>query len=100
MLIAIGSARARPARREDLVSAAREMTAATRDDDGCVSYGFYADLDDPETVVSVEVWRDRQTLDAHMTHGHTDRFLGAVPDLVDGTPSMSLHHVTDPARSS
>lgn len=45
MLIAIGSARARPGRREDLVS---------------------------------------------------DRFLGVTPELVDGEPSMALHHVADP----
>lgn len=96
MLIAIGSARARPGRREDLVSAAREMAAATRDDDGCLSYGFFADLDDPETVVSLEVWRDRQALDAHLGHAHTDRFLGVTPELVDGEPSMALHHVADP----
>lgn len=71
MLIVIGSAHALPGRREDLVSAARAIVAETRDDEGCESYGFYADLADEDTILSLEIWRDQDALDAHMQHTHT-----------------------------
>jgi quinol monooxygenase YgiN len=93
VLIAIGSARARAGQREALVSAAREVTTATRGDQGCVGYGFYADLTDDETIVSVEIWRDQAALDAHMAHEHTRQFLDRVPGLVAGTPTVEIHHV-------
>ncbi len=67
MLIAIGSARALPGRRDDLVAAANEIVAGTRGDYGCESYGFYADIKDEETIVSLEIWRDQAALDAHMS---------------------------------
>ena len=97
MLIVLGSARAEPGRREELVAAARAVTTATRGDDGCLSYVFAADLVDPDVVVSVEVWRDRDALDAHMTHDHTVDFLATVGDLVSGAPTLSIHTVSGPA---
>ena len=97
MLIVIGRAQALDSHRADLASAAREMTAATRDDDGCQAYGFYADLADENTILSLEIWRDQQALDAHMTHPHTRQFLARVTGLIDGTPAMTFHEVPDSA---
>lgn len=97
MLIVLGSATAAPGRRPELVDAARAVTAATRGDDGCLSYAFAADLDDPDVVVSIEVWRNQEALDAHMTHDHTRRFIATVGGLIAGEPSMSFHTVPDPA---
>lgn len=93
MLIIIGSAAAAPGCRADLVAAARAVTAATRDDAGCQSYGFYTDLLDENTIVSVEIWRDQTALDEHMTHEHTRQFMAAVDGLVAGQPVMSRYPV-------
>jgi quinol monooxygenase YgiN len=97
VLIVVGSARALPERRGELVAAAREVVTATRGDEGCQSYGFYADLTDENVIVSVEVWRDQAALDAHMTHQHTQDFLGRTTGLLAGTPEMAFHQVPDPA---
>ena len=97
MLIVLGSAAAAPGRRPELLDAARAVSAATRGDDGCVSYVFAADLEDPYVVVSVEVWRDRAALDAHLAHNHTGEFLTRVDGLLAGEPSMSFHAVPDSA---
>lgn len=97
MLVVIGNARAAAGRRSELVSAARAVTAATRKDDGCLSYRFAADLDDPDVIVSVEVWRHRAALEAHMAHEHTQTFLAAVGGLLQGEPSMAFHEIPDPA---
>jgi quinol monooxygenase YgiN len=95
VLIVIGSARALPGRRDDLVAAARAVVVQTRGDEGCESYGFYADLTDEDTILSVERWRDQAALDAHMDHPHTREFIASAVGLVDGTPTMSLHQIAD-----
>ncbi len=97
MLVVLSSAVAAPGRRDRLVEAARAVAAATRLDDGCVSYHFAADLDDPDRVLGVEVWADRAALDQHMAHDHTQAFLAAVPDLITGEPTSAFHDVPRPA---
>jgi quinol monooxygenase YgiN len=96
VLIVLGSATAAPGRRDELIAAALEVSAATRGDEGCLSYSFAADLEDPETISSVEVWHDQAALDAHMEHEHTQQFLARVGGLFAGGPQMSFHHVNDP----
>lgn len=92
MLIVIGEAEAAPGRRDQMVHAAAVMTAATTSDDGCQLYGFYADVTRPDVILSVEVWRDRAALDAHLDHPHTHDFLTTVADLVVGEPTMRFFH--------
>ena len=96
MILVIGKARARPEQRDDLISAARQIAAETRQDDGCLSYAFLTDLDDESVIVSLETWRDEESLNAHMTHPHTEQFLSVVPHLVEGAPSMEIHRIGDP----
>jgi quinol monooxygenase YgiN len=90
VIIAIGRATAKEGCHDRLVSVAAEVLRATRDDEGCASYTFAVDVNDPRVVVSVEVWGDRAALDAHIGHDHTQEFLANVGDLVEGTPSMSF----------
>lgn len=87
MLLITGSARPVEGARERLIAAAREITAATRSDPGCLSYTFAASLDD-DAIISVELWSDRAALEAHMSHEHTQRFLARLDGVLAGTPVM------------
>ena len=93
MLIVIGAATAAPGRHDELVAAAQAITAATREDRGCLAYSFAADLADPDRILSVEIWADRAALDEHMGHPHTAEFLRLAPGLVEGEPDMSFYVV-------
>jgi quinol monooxygenase YgiN len=97
MIIVLGTARARKERRRELLLAMHDVVGATRADDGCISYRFAADIADPDVIVGIEVWRDQAALDAHMVHDHTATFLSTVPDLIDGEPELTIHHVAEPA---
>jgi quinol monooxygenase YgiN len=93
VLIVLGDATAAPGRRDDLVAAARAIADATRGDRGCLAYSFAADLEDPDRILSIEVWADRAALDEHMGHPHTAEFLRVAPGLVAGEPVMSFYEV-------
>ena len=90
MLIVIGEAEAAPGHRDQMLEAVAAMAAATKADEGCELYGFYADVSRPEAILSVELWRDQSALEAHMTHPHTTDFLATVPGLVAGAPVMRV----------
>ena len=46
-----------------------------------------------EGILSVEIWADRASLDAHMGHDHTQQFLRVGSALVSGEPAMSFYEV-------
>jgi quinol monooxygenase YgiN len=93
VLIVLGDATAAPGRRDELVAAARSVATATRGDHGCLAYSFAADLENPDRILSIEIWADQAALDAHMAHLHTAEFLRVGPGLVAGEPVMSSYDV-------
>ncbi|HEX9482358.1 MAG TPA: antibiotic biosynthesis monooxygenase, partial [Solirubrobacteraceae bacterium] len=42
-------------------------------DDGCIGYRFYADLEQPDRYIFIEEWRDDEALQSHFTRPHTAR---------------------------
>ena len=49
---------------------AKEMTASgtvdsTRAEEGNIRYEYYISLDDPQTVLLIDSWRDQAAIDAH-----------------------------------
>ncbi|MGV9713746.1 putative quinol monooxygenase [Gordonia sp. NPDC003424] len=95
MVIVLGQARIRPEQRAVFAAAAASIVRETRQEPGVHTYGFYADIADPDLVMSVEVWANQDALDAHMDHSHTTEFLTRVAELIDGEPVMSIHHTSD-----
>jgi quinol monooxygenase YgiN len=95
MLLIHGVGRARADRRDELLAAARSVCEASRSDAGCLSYGFFSDIEDPDVVVSLEVWRDESSLSAHMQHEHTTTFLAMATHLLDGPPRVTQYAIDD-----
>jgi quinol monooxygenase YgiN len=85
--------RARPETREDLVALLLEVQSASRAEDGCVSYGFFAALDDPHSLIAVEEWRDRPSLELHFGQPHLARLMQEMPSLITAPPEIVLHEV-------
>jgi quinol monooxygenase YgiN len=60
----------RPEDREELDVILRELTAASRQEPGCVSYVPHRVESDPDTVVIYEQYRDQAAADAHRASPH------------------------------
>nr|WP_247712107.1 putative quinol monooxygenase [Qipengyuania qiaonensis] len=59
---------------EETFEAAVRMMQASRAEDGCIDYIFARDLADPNTLVVLERWRDRDALEAHGNSAHMAEF--------------------------
>ncbi len=57
--------RASEAGRADLAAAARELVAASLEDDGCVAYDLFESATRPDVLMICETWRDAAALAAH-----------------------------------
>ena len=56
--------------REEIATILRELTAASRQEPGCVNYVPHRVESDPDTIVIYEQYRDMAALDAHRASPH------------------------------
>lgn len=80
-----------PENRERFAEVATEMASRSREDDGCIGYRVYADLEQDGCYVFVEEWVDEAALQNHFTQPHTGAFLGALGPLL-AEPADALFH--------
>jgi quinol monooxygenase YgiN len=89
--------------RDRFISIATAMCTASRADEGCHGYRFYADLEQPDHYILVEEWEGDEALQAHFAQPHTAVFLTALTAIL-ATPADALFHTVastrrlDPAR--
>lgn len=61
-----------------MVAAAQTVSAATRNEHGCLSYEFFADLADPSRFHVFEEWETLDALHAHLETDHIKAFGAAL----------------------
>jgi quinol monooxygenase YgiN len=62
-------------KKEEVLEIFREMVELTRKEKGCVSYTLHEALDDPDVLAMIEVWEDKESLDAHLESAHFKRLI-------------------------
>lgn len=58
----------------DTVEAIKAMVAASRAEDGCLTYTFAQDLSDPDSIIIYERWESQEALAAHGKSAHMAEF--------------------------
>lgn len=52
-------------KRAEVLEAARRLTAASQQQDGCVAYDVFESATRKDVLMICETWRDQEALDAH-----------------------------------
>jgi quinol monooxygenase YgiN len=83
----------------DKIDAARApmatMIAATRNEDGCLSYAFAEDVLDPGLLHVSETWRDGAALKAHAASAHMAAWRAASSELGVGERDIKLYRTDE-----
>src|ERR1700743_195207 len=103
MIVVTGHVRAPAEQRERFLEIATEMCSASREDDGCIGYRVYEDLEQPSRYVFIEEWRDDDALQAHLRQPPPPSFMGWLVGRLGEPPDAPFHtvastRVLDPAR--
>ena len=67
-----------------------EVQAATRNEPGCLAYGAFQSVRDPDEFYIHSRWRDMVAFDLHATMPHTIRFVQTVEPLLDHPFKVTL----------
>jgi quinol monooxygenase YgiN len=93
VILVIGRVRCAADKRDELVALLERMQDASRAEDGCIRYGFFAALEDPLSFVAVEEWADREALDRHFAQPHLQEFAQGLRAVVAEPPEVAIHEV-------
>jgi quinol monooxygenase YgiN len=74
---------ARPGKQGEVQQAIFDVQAPTRLEPGCLDYGAFRSVLDPDEFFIHSRWLDRATFDRHAALPHTARFIASVEPLLD-----------------
>lgn len=64
------------ARRDIVLDAARSLTAASLQQEGCVAYDIFESATRPDVLMICETWRDQAALDNHSASAEFKAYVG------------------------
>ncbi|MGB7287628.1 MAG: putative quinol monooxygenase [Salaquimonas sp.] len=70
MLFLIATLKIKPGSLPEILKAVAPCIEATRKEAGCLSYDLHQSVTDPETLVFVERWENKASLENHFTEPH------------------------------
>ncbi|MHC1746518.1 MAG: putative quinol monooxygenase [Negativicutes bacterium] len=91
MVVVISKLTVKPEKKQELLAAAKELIAATREEAGCISYSL---LDDPyknDRCIFVEEWRDKEALEHHFTTSHIAKWRQESKELLAAKSDLSIY---------
>jgi len=95
-LLIVGTVRLPPENLAEARKAMCAMIAASRGEDGCLSYAYAADVAEPGLIRVSELWRDRDALARHFAAAHLAAWRAAWPRLGLSDRNLVLYEVGDP----
>ena len=79
--------------RDDALELMRHMAAASRSEEGCISYEFYVGLSDPNRLLLFQEWESVDALQGHFETDHMEAFLQELPHVLDGEVATRRYEV-------
>ena len=93
MLVVIATLPGKSDKRAECVAALAKAAEASRGDAGCLGYTFAVDVENPDRYVSVELWEDQASLDAHFGAPHLAELMTVAAELLAGEVDIKTYTV-------
>lgn len=93
MIIVHGTIPIKAQHRDQALKLMLWMERASRAEDGCITYEFFVGLSNPNTLLLFQEWETAEALAEHFNTDHMERFLKALPDVLDGEISTRRYAV-------
>ena len=75
---------------DEAMEAIKQLAVGVGTEDGCLLYTVNTVKDDPNKLVSMERYQDKEALGAHGQSAHFQEFFAKAAGLLDGQPEMEI----------
>ena len=91
MIIVTGSVQARPETLDEVLRLSLEHVRRSRLEPGCLLHSVHRDVEDPQRLVFLEHWLDRDALRAHFRVPASGAFATALGELAATPPTLDIY---------
>lgn len=78
---------------EKVINLYDELIKKTREEDGCISYELFQDINDKNVLIIIEEWESEKHLDAHKKTEHFTRVVPQISDIRLSSEINILHKI-------
>jgi quinol monooxygenase YgiN len=93
VIVVVGRVSTDAEKRAELLRVGQAVAAASRAEEGCISYRLYADTEAENELVFVEEWASDEALKAHFATAHVRSFMQEIPATIVSAPDVKFHTV-------
>lgn len=87
-----------PALKEKFLAEAKQLLAATRQEEGNLSYELYNHFEQDNTYIMVETWRDMEAVGSHNSSSHFTGFAAKAPEFLTAPLDVKVYNA-EPASN-
>ena len=91
MIIVFAKVAVKEGKKDELLALATPLMAATRKEEGNVSYTLFDDRFDPHSLMFVEEWQSKEALKKHMTTPHIAEWRQKQKEFLAGPTQIKLY---------
>jgi quinol monooxygenase YgiN len=94
VIVVTGSVKAHPETLAEVLRISLEHVARSRQEPGCLLHSVHHDVEDPDRLVFLEHWLDRDALDVHFRVPASGEFARRVGELAAERPTLEIYDAT------
>lgn len=81
----------KPEKVQEFLGLCKRIIDETVKEDGCLEYGLYQELQNPEILTFFEEWRDENSIDKHMQSKHFTEIFPLFSDCLVNEAEVGLY---------
>ncbi|MDF2500831.1 MAG: Antibiotic biosynthesis monooxygenase [Anaerosporomusa subterranea] len=95
MIIVVAKLKVKLGKKAELLAAAKDLIAATRQETGCISYSLLEDPYVENSFSFIEEWSDKAVLQSHFTTPHIAEWRQKSADLRDEQTVLTMYQAEE-----
>lgn len=76
---------------EEYKDITKELEIESKKEKGCISYSLYEDINNPQILTFIEVWKDEEAIKIHNNSEHFKRLAPKLRELRDGIYDVNFY---------
>ncbi|AKB80290.1 hypothetical protein MSHOH_3807 [Methanosarcina horonobensis HB-1 = JCM 15518] len=80
----------KPEKVQEFMGLCKNLVEETLKEEGCIEYGVYQELENPEALTMLEEWKDESSLDEHLKSNHFREIFPLLSECLEKETEISI----------